>query len=55
MATVHFAAYQDPPRGDPGTLADRVAGWSLRKARLFTDDHVRIAAARLSERGLLPS
>jgi hypothetical protein len=31
-----------------------VTGWSLRKARLFTQDHVRIAAQRLAEHGLLP-
>jgi O-acetyl-ADP-ribose deacetylase (regulator of RNase III) len=55
LATVHFAAYQEPPAGDPGVLADRVAGWSLRKVRLFTEEHVRLAAARLVEHDLVPA
>ena len=55
LGTVHFAAMHDPPTADPETLADRVAGWSLRKARLFTVDHVHLAAARLAEHGLLPT
>lgn len=55
LATVHFAAVQPPPTGEPPALADRVAGWSLRKARLFTEAHVRVAAARLSEHRLLPA
>lgn len=54
LATTHFAAVQEPPTGDPAKLADRVAGWSLRKARLFTEAHVRIAAERLAENDLLP-
>jgi hypothetical protein len=53
LATVHFAAAQEPTTADPTELTKRVAAWSLRKARLFTDEHVRLAAARLSERGLL--
>jgi O-acetyl-ADP-ribose deacetylase (regulator of RNase III) len=53
LATVHFAASQEPAAADPAVLADRVAAWSLRKARLFTEDHVRIAAGRLAERHLL--
>ncbi|MFY1690947.1 hypothetical protein [Plantactinospora sp. WMMB782] len=44
-----------PPTADPGQLAGRVASWSLRKARMFTDKHVRIATARLLERELLPA
>jgi hypothetical protein len=54
LATVHFAAIQPPPTGDASVLADRVAGWSLRKARLFTEAHVRIAANRLGAHQLLP-
>jgi hypothetical protein len=54
LATVHFAAIQPPPTGEASALADRVAGWSLRKARLFTEAHVRIAADRLGARQLLP-
>ncbi len=55
LATVHFAASQQPPTADPAVLADRVAAWSLRKARLFTEDHVHLAAQRLGEHRLLPS
>jgi O-acetyl-ADP-ribose deacetylase (regulator of RNase III) len=55
LATVHFAATQSPPTADPTLIGDRVADWSLRKARLFTQDHVRVATRRLAERGLLPN
>lgn len=54
LATVHFAAQQEPPTADPAVLAERVAAWSLRKARMFTERHVGIAASRLQDRGLLP-
>jgi hypothetical protein len=53
LATVHFASIQAPVTTDPGVLADRVADWSLRKARLFTATHVSIGATQLHERGLL--
>ena len=39
---------------DVEVIGARVAGWSLRKARLFGQEHVRIAAERLAESGLLP-
>jgi O-acetyl-ADP-ribose deacetylase (regulator of RNase III) len=52
LATVHFAAANGAPTDD-GALSHKVASWSLRKARLFTDDHVRVAADRLRERLLL--
>jgi len=55
LATVHYAAIQEPPTGELLALVDRVVAWSLRKARLFTEAHVRIAADRLSEKGLLPA
>ncbi len=55
LATVHFAAVQSPPTANTAELTSRVAAWSLRKARLFTDEHVRLAAARLAEHGLLPA
>jgi hypothetical protein len=53
LATVHYASVQPPATDDPAVLADRVTGWSLRKARLFTPEHVRIAAAQLGAHGLL--
>jgi O-acetyl-ADP-ribose deacetylase (regulator of RNase III) len=52
LATVHYAAEHDA--ADDDALSARVASWSIRKARLFTDDHVRLAAGRLRERELLP-
>ena len=55
LATVHFAAVQQPPTADRSVLVERVAAWSLRKARLFTDRHVRVAAERLAVHGLLPA
>ncbi|QSB14488.1 macro domain-containing protein [Natronosporangium hydrolyticum] len=55
LATVHFAAIQLPLSADPDVLSDRVAAWSLRKARLFTDAHVQLAAGRLGSHGLLPT
>jgi O-acetyl-ADP-ribose deacetylase (regulator of RNase III) len=54
LATVHFAAQQDPATADPADLSARVAAWSMRKARLFTEDHVQIAAKRLAAHRLLP-
>lgn len=55
LGTVHFAAHRSPPTGDPTTLADRVASWNLRKARLFTEYQVHVAAGRLAEHHLLPA
>ena len=52
LATVHFAASHGEA-ADDRALSERVASWSLRKARLFTDEHVKVAAARLRERALL--
>jgi O-acetyl-ADP-ribose deacetylase (regulator of RNase III) len=54
LATVHFAAHQNPATSDLSDLSERVAHWSMRKARLFTDDHVRTAARRLADYQLLP-
>ncbi|MDQ1308210.1 MAG: hypothetical protein QG671_4044 [Actinomycetota bacterium] len=54
LATVHFAAAQPPPTADVEGIDERVVAWGLRKARLFTQDHVRVAAERLAEQELLP-
>jgi O-acetyl-ADP-ribose deacetylase (regulator of RNase III) len=54
LATVHFAASQEPPTANPAEIGERVSAWSLRKARLFTQDHVNVAAQRLAEHHLLP-
>ncbi|WP_230858156.1 hypothetical protein [Actinoplanes aureus] len=53
LATVHWASVQSPPTADLTELTERVAQWSLRKARLFTDRHIQLAAQRLSEYQLL--
>ena len=53
LATVHYASEQSGPTADDSDLSALVASWSLRKARLFTDEHVRLAAGRLRERALL--
>lgn len=55
LATVHFASAHSPETADPQVLSDRVASWSLRKARLFTAKHVVLAARRLAEMQLLPT
>lgn len=55
LATVHSASIQPPTTAAPDKLAERVAAWSLRKARLFTPRHVRIAAERLAVFHLLPN
>jgi O-acetyl-ADP-ribose deacetylase (regulator of RNase III) len=55
LATVHFASGHEPKTSDPATLADRVASWSLRKARMFSAKHVALASHRLAEKDLLPA
>lgn len=55
LATVHFAAIQEPPSREPRDLNARVAAWSLRKARLFTEQHVGLAADRLVAHHLMPT
>lgn len=55
LATVHFAAVQKPVTRDPADLSARVVSWSLRKARLFTDAHVRLAVRTLADHQLLPA
>ena len=54
LATVHYAAHQRPAVAAAGEIAERVASWNLRKARLFTPRHVSIAIDRLKENDLLP-
>ena len=54
LATVHYAAQQDPATAQVEELSRRVAAWNLRKARLFTDRHVQVAAQRLRAQGMLP-
>ncbi|WBB77260.1 macro domain-containing protein [Micromonospora sp. WMMD882] len=55
LATVHFAAEVPPTTNELDELITRVQGWSGRKSRLFTPDHIKAAHRRLSSAGLLPS
>lgn len=55
LATVHFAANHEPSTADPVELSRRVTEWNIRKARLFTEAHVALAAGRLAEHALLSS
>lgn len=54
LATVRFAAMQEPPSREVDDLNARVAEWSLRKSRLFTEQHVDLAAKQLAAHRLLP-
>jgi O-acetyl-ADP-ribose deacetylase (regulator of RNase III) len=55
LATVHWAAHRvDPATRDPEVVSGRVAGWNLRKARLFTPHHVSVTMQRLARHDLLP-
>jgi len=54
LATVHYASTHEPETGVPAELAVRVASWSLRKARMFTEKHISVAARRLADMRLLP-
>ncbi len=54
LATVHYASVQEPTTYEGHELTARVGRWSLRKARMFTDRHVQLAAQRLSQRQIVP-
>ena len=54
LATVHYAANQDPTTLELAALAERVSQWSIRKAGMFTDRHIELAARHLEQHGLLP-
>jgi O-acetyl-ADP-ribose deacetylase (regulator of RNase III) len=55
LATVHYAAEQEPQTTNIDELVERVRAWSGRKARLFTPAHIRSAYHRLQSAGLLPA
>jgi O-acetyl-ADP-ribose deacetylase (regulator of RNase III) len=55
LATVHFASRHERQTSDPTAISERVASWSLRKARMFSLKHVALASQRLAERNLLPA
>lgn len=53
LATTHWVATRETA-DSPQRAAELVREWSHRKGRLFTDDHVAIAWARLEDEGWLP-
>lgn len=52
LATVHWVATQEAVSNDAEIVA-KVWEWSPRKARMFTDDHVRVALEALRGQGWL--
>lgn len=52
LATVHWLTSNEMV-SDDDNLATKVRRWSRRKARMFTDEHVRTAVSALRERGWL--
>lgn len=57
LATVHWAATREAGdrAPDPAALTELIGSWNKRKSRLFTEDHVGKALARLQELGWLRS
>lgn len=54
LASVHWAAHEDPAAADDPTRAEAdVRAWSPRKGRMFTTDHIRTAWSTLRDRGWL--
>lgn len=53
LATTHWVATREAA-DSPARAAELVRAWNDRKGRLFTDDHVAIAWARLEDEGWLP-
>jgi hypothetical protein len=54
LATVHWAATGDSANPPDDVVADRVAAWSSRKARMFPPKHVHSALVTLRDHGWLP-
>jgi hypothetical protein len=53
LATTHWVVTREAA-SSPERAAELIRAWNDRKGRLFTDDHVAIAWARLDEEGWLP-
>lgn len=52
LATVHWVAVHDEEQDDCAII-EQVQGWSRRKQRLFTDDHIALTLNRLRGQGWL--
>ena len=56
LASVHWIAHESPDAAlNPGTAVDLIRGWTPRKGRMFTPDHIKIAWTALNDRGWMPS
>ncbi|HVB41762.1 MAG TPA: hypothetical protein VNF47_03530 [Streptosporangiaceae bacterium] len=57
LATVHWVLTHETAGDslDPASMTERVASWSERKGRLFTDVHVRRAMERLQDSAWIPT
>jgi len=54
LATVHWLVVHEPGLADDvSLLVERVQGWTPRKGRMFTREHIVVAARTLRERGWL--
>lgn len=53
LATVHWVAKHEVDCESPLSVAENVAKWSPRKARMFTPEHVGVALQTLQSRGWL--
>jgi O-acetyl-ADP-ribose deacetylase (regulator of RNase III) len=54
LATVHWLACTSRERPTVSTLLPQIRKWNRRKARIFTEQHLRVALDRLQECDLLP-
>lgn len=56
LASVHWVMKHEPAAGDnPSEAARAVQNWTHRKARLFTEEHIRTAWRALNEGGWTPA
>jgi O-acetyl-ADP-ribose deacetylase (regulator of RNase III) len=55
LASVHWVGAKDPDAAaSPERMVQEVQGWSPRKGRMFTHEHIGVAHQALRERGSLP-
>jgi len=54
LATVHWVLEHPAERSEPHDVVKAVQAWSPRKGRMFTPEHIRVAASTLRNRGWVP-
>jgi len=54
LATVHWVLEHPAERSEPHDVVKAVQSWSPRKGRMFTPEHIRVAASTLQNRGWVP-